>query len=95
MSAKCLEKIAGLNAGDLSAAIQMAWEDRTSFETIKERLDLSESDIIRIMRRELKPSSFKLWRARVKGRITKHRRLRDPSIKYGDQLVANHRRANC
>jgi hypothetical protein len=31
----------------------------------------------------------------MKGRITKHRALRSPDIKYEDRRVADHRRANC
>ena len=54
--------------------IRMAWSDRATFESIEEQTGLSESDVIQVMRRELKPSSFKLWRTRVSGRITKHRK---------------------
>jgi uncharacterized protein (TIGR03643 family) len=89
------ERLERLTPGDVSAVIQMAWEDRTSFETIYERLGLSESDVIRLMRSELNPSSFKLWRMRMKGRLTKHRALRNPSMKFDDHAVADHRRANC
>ena len=89
------ERLALLTPGDMSAVIQMAWEDRTSFETIQERLGLSEPDVIRLMRSELNPSSFKLWRMRMKGRLTKHRALRNPSMKFDDHAVADHRRANC
>ncbi|MDE3232891.1 MAG: TIGR03643 family protein [Pseudomonadota bacterium] len=95
MSAKFLQRLENLSAGDISAVIQMAWEDRTSFETIKERVGLSESDVIRLMRLELNPSSYRLWRMRMKGRITKHRALRSPEMKFEDRLVADHRRANC
>lgn len=87
-------KLASLSAGDVSAVIQMAWEDRTAFETIQERVGLSEPDVIRLMRQELQPSSFRMWRKRVKGRITKHRALRSPDMKYSDARVADHRRAN-
>lgn len=84
-----------LSDGDISAVIQMAWEDRTSFETIQERTGLSESEVIRIMRAELKPASFVLWRERVRGRTTKHRALRSPDMKFNDLQIADHRRANC
>ena len=83
-----------LQAGDMSSVIQMAWEDRTSFETIKERFGFSESDVVRLMRTELKPNSFRLWRERMKGRVTKHRSLRSPEIKFNDYSIANHRRPN-
>ena len=88
---KCKE----LTAGDISQVIQMAWEDRTSFETIKERMGLSEAEVIRLMRFELKPRSYSIWRKRVAGRATKHRALRDPSIKFNDRQIADHRRPNC
>jgi uncharacterized protein (TIGR03643 family) len=95
MSVKFSQRLASLSAGDVSAVIQMAWEDRTSFETIKARVGLSESDVIRLMRHELNPSSYRLWRMRMKGRITKHRALRSPEMKFDDHQVADHRRANC
>ena len=87
--------VASLSAGDVSAVIQMAWEDRTAFETIKARVGLSEADVIRLMRQQLKPSSFRMWRMRMRGRITKHRALRNPDMKFEDHGVADHRRANC
>ena len=59
----------------ISRIIRYAWEDRTSFEEIVERTGLTESLVIAVMRRELKPSSFRMWRKRVGGRVTKHRRL--------------------
>ncbi len=54
--------------------IRMAWCDRTSFETIEEKTGLSEAEVIKIMRAELKRKSFNNWRARVSGRVTKHRK---------------------
>lgn len=84
-----------LSVGDISAVIQMAWEDRTTFETIMERMGVSESEVIKIMRSELKPDSFKLWRKRMKGKTTKHRALRSPEMKFSDHAIADHRRANC
>ena len=84
-----------LTIGDISAVIQMAWEDRTTFETIMERMGISESAVIKIMRSELKPDTFKLWRKRMKGRATKHRALRSPEMKFSDHAVADHRRGTC
>jgi uncharacterized protein (TIGR03643 family) len=52
--------------------IEMAWEDRTPFEAILAQFGLPESDVIRLMRREMKPASWRMWRARVQGRATKH-----------------------
>lgn len=57
--------------------IEMAWEDRTPFDAIKSQFDLSESEVIKLMRREMKPSSFRMWRERVQGRRTKHSKLRE------------------
>ena len=59
----------------ISSIIRLAWEDRTTFEDILARTGLAEHEVIKIMRRELKPSSFRLWRKRVSGRVTKHRKL--------------------
>ena len=95
MQKKSSDRLACLTPGDISAVIQMAWEDRTSFETIQERIGLTEPEVVRLMRSELNPSSFQLWRMRVKGRTTKHRRLRSPDMKFADHVVADHRRANC
>ena len=53
--------------------IEMAWEDRTPFDAIKDQFGTSEKDVIAIMRKNLRLSSFKLWRKRVSGRKTKHR----------------------
>ncbi len=56
--------------------IEMAWEDRTPFEAITYQFELKEQEVIELMRREMKPSSFRLWRKRVQGRATKHQKLR-------------------
>jgi uncharacterized protein (TIGR03643 family) len=68
---------------ELSRIIEMAWEDRTPFEAIVELYGLPEKDVIRLMRRELKPASFRLWRKRVTGRSTKHRQLRPKGVSRG------------
>ena len=52
--------------------VEMAWEDRTTFEAIEFQFGIKENDVRKIMRTNLKESSFKLWRKRVKGRKTKH-----------------------
>ena len=64
-----------LTPTQFSTVIRLAWEDRTTFEEIRTRTGLVEQEVITIMRRELKPSSFRLWRKRVSGRVTKHRKL--------------------
>ena len=61
-----------MNSIDKDRVIEMAWEDRTSFDAIFEQFGLPEKDVIALMRRELKSSSFRLWRKRVSGRTTKH-----------------------
>ncbi len=61
------------DSSDISRIIEMAWEDRTPFEAIEASYGLTEADTIKLMRRSMKPSSFRLWRARVSGRKTKHR----------------------
>ncbi len=60
--------------------IEMAWEDRTPFEAITFQFGISEQETIEIMRREMKPSSFRMWRERVQGRATKHAKLRTNGI---------------
>tara|TARA_B100000686_G_scaffold189303_1_gene195994 strand:- start:488 stop:694 length:207 start_codon:yes stop_codon:yes gene_type:complete len=55
--------------------IGMAWADRVSFEEIKKKTGLNEKEIIKIMRINLKRKSYLLWRKRVRGRLTKHRKL--------------------
>ena len=57
--------------------IEMAWEDRTTFDAIKFQFGLKEQEVIELMRREMKPSSFRMWRKRVQGRTTKHEAKRN------------------
>ena len=59
-------------SADLDRIIEMAWEDRTPFEAIAYQFGLSEQEVINVMRRSMKPSSFRMWRKRVTGRKTKH-----------------------
>ncbi len=56
--------------------IEMAWEDRTTFDSIKFQFNLDEKQVIELMRKEMKIKSFKMWRKRVQGRKTKHQKLR-------------------
>ncbi len=65
-----------LSVHDTDRIIEMAWEDKTTFEAIKFQFGLKEQNVIELMRKEMKPSSFKLWRKRVQGRQTKHEKLR-------------------
>lgn len=57
---------------EIDRIIEMAWEDRTSFDAIQRQFGIKEQDVIDIMRKEMKLSSFKMWRARVQRRGTKH-----------------------
>lgn len=68
------------NPEDLSRIIEMAWEDRTPFEAIENLYGLNQHQLIELMRKELKRSSFELWRKRTSGRTTKHLKLRSPEI---------------
>jgi uncharacterized protein (TIGR03643 family) len=94
MKTPAIRRLKNVSNEERSALIQMAWEDRTAFETIYERTGWSEAEVVWLMRQALKPSSFQMWRKRMKGRVTKHRALRSPEMKYSDRVVADHRRAN-
>lgn len=59
-------------AEDQDRIIQMAWEDRTPFEAIEHQFGLKEKDVIEFMRKHSLPSSFRMWRRRMKARKTKH-----------------------
>lgn len=65
-----------LDEAQISRVIEMAWEDRTPFAAIEYSYGLNEAGVIALMRQELKPSSFRLWRERVTGRDTKHQAKR-------------------
>ncbi len=76
-----LENMKELSPSDISRIIEMAWEDRTPYEAIELQFGLKENDVREIMRREMKSSSFKMWRKRVSGRKTKHLSLRSKKVK--------------
>ena len=61
-----------MNEADISEIIAMAWDDETAFEMIERQFGLNESAVIKLMRREMKASSFRMWRKRVYGRTAKH-----------------------
>ncbi|MFD0990935.1 TIGR03643 family protein [Mariniflexile jejuense] len=65
-----------LNEQHIDRIIEMAWEDRTPFEAITIQFGLKEQEVIELMRKQMKLSSFKMWRKRVQGRKTKHEKLR-------------------
>ena len=66
-----------LKNSDIDRIIEMAWEDRTTFDSIEYQFGLREQNVKQLMRENLKPSSYKLWRRRVYGRKTKHLSKRD------------------
>ncbi|ASU34337.1 TIGR03643 family protein [Mucilaginibacter xinganensis] len=74
-----MSKALNLDVRNTDRVIEMAWEDRTSFDAIKLQFGINEQQVIELMRRELKLTSFKLWRTRVQGRSTKHQSLGEPS----------------
>ena len=69
-----------LTITDMDRIIEMAWEDRTSFEAIELQFGLPEKEVVALMRREMKASSFRMWRKRTDGRTTKHARLRSADV---------------
>ena len=70
-------KLPELESETIDRIVEMAWEDRTPFEAIEHQFGLPEQHVIMLMRREMKPSSFRMWRRRVSGRKTKHLKARD------------------
>ena len=72
---------------DIDRIIEMCWEDRTPFEAIEYQFGLKEKDAIKIMRKNLKSKSFKVWRERVSGRKTKHM-----SLKNSERFKSTHKR---
>ncbi len=65
-----------LDAATIDRVVEMAWEDRTPFEVIEAQFGLKEKDVIAVMRRYMKRSSFNMWRERVRDRKTKHAKKR-------------------
>ena len=75
---------------ELDRIIEMAWEDRTTFDAIKFQFNLSEADVKALMKKELKFSSYKLWRKRVESCKTKHAAKRPAEI---DRFKCSRQRA--
>lgn len=69
-----------LTEKDTDRIIEMAWEDRTPFEAIGFQFQLDEKEVIELMRRHMKRSSFTMWRKRMTGRATKHQKLRSGDV---------------
>lgn len=74
---------------ELDRIIEMAWEDRTPFGAIEFQFGVSEKEVIEIMRRHMKRSSFRMWRKRVQGRNTKHRKLRKSDGRFKSSRQKN------
>ena len=75
-----MKKRKALSEKEIDRIIEMAWEDRTPFDAIQLQFDLKEQEVITLMRREMKPKSFKMWRERVQGRKTKHLKSRTSDV---------------
>lgn len=69
-----------LNEEEIDRIIAMAWEDRTPFEAIKIQFGLAEDEVVELMRKNLRNSSWRRWRERVKGRKTKFSKLRREDV---------------
>ena len=69
-----------LSPEEIDRIIQMAWEDRTAFDAIAIQFGVNEAEVIRLMRKHMKRSSFEMWRKRVTGRKTKHLALRGDDV---------------
>ncbi len=67
---------------NIDEVIGMAWSDKISFEEIKKKIGLTEKQVISIMRKNLKKKSYIVWRKRVRGRISKHRKKTKADLKY-------------
>ncbi len=70
------DKSMQLTIKDIDRVIEMAWEDRTTFEAIEFQFGLSEKQVIALMRHQMKASSFQMWRERMSGMSTKHEKKR-------------------
>lgn len=69
-----------LKEEEIDRIIAMAWEDRTPFEAIKMQFGFSEDQVVELMRKNLKDSSWRRWRERVNGRKTKFSKLRETEV---------------
>lgn len=71
-----MNKHQSFSAEEIDRIVEMAWEDRTPFDAIEAQFGLKEKDVIKIMRKEMKASSFRMWRKRMNERSTKHNAMR-------------------
>ncbi len=70
------DEVQQLTPAEIDRIIEMAWEDRTPFDAIESQFGLPEKEVIQLMRREMKPASWRMWRQRVQSRSTKHAQTR-------------------
>ncbi|MBP9186019.1 MAG: TIGR03643 family protein [Bacteroidia bacterium] len=77
----CFIRMNKFTEAEVDRIIEMAWEDRTSFDAIKLQFGIPEAEVIKLMRNQLKPSSWRLWRKRVNQGISqKHAKKRNQEI---------------
>ena len=69
-----------MTEAEISEIVALAWDDETTFDAIERQFGLSEGEVIRLMRLNVKPSSFRMWRKRVSGHKTKHEAYSDEMI---------------
>ena len=69
-----------LSEQEIDRIVEMAWEDRTTFDAIEMQFGLNQQAVIELMRKEMKASSFRMWRKRTHGRSSKHAALRSEDI---------------
>ena len=82
-----------MESEEIDRIVEMAWEDRTPFDAIEQQFGLPEKAVIKLMRREMKASSFRMWRKRVQGRATKHQATSDADrFKCSQQRQITHNR---
>jgi len=74
------KKLKALDDETIDRIVEMAWEDRTPFDAILAQYGLKEQEVIQLMRHEMKPKSWQMWRKRVQGRKTKHQKLRSSGV---------------
>jgi uncharacterized protein (TIGR03643 family) len=86
----CMKTKVDLSIEEIDRIVEMAWEDRTPFEAIESQFGLSESEVILLMRSQMKESSFFRWRKRVIGRATKHKTKRTDEV---DRFKCNRQRS--
>ncbi len=71
-----------LDSATIDRVLEMAWEDRTTFDAIEMQFGVPEKDVIKLMRKEMKTSSWRMWRKRVQGRSTKHSMKRKKMARF-------------